>query len=186
MYKIYESDNYIIVTKVENGETFYGHKKNVFIDKNNTNKPFYSIFNVKDFKEDTVLKIGEIQKQDGTLYTEAEFDTFYRTNTGNFNGGGTAPTGDFLSNDETSYIDATLPLAGTELALVEQGGTFKKVEVSDLASNKLDKVTTNDVEKVYIKNADGTQSTKPTSDFGTVKGTGTINRISKFTASDTI
>ena len=68
MYKIYESDNYIIVTRVENGETFYGHKKNVFIDKNNTNKPFYSIFNVKDFKEDTVLKIGEIQKQNGTLF----------------------------------------------------------------------------------------------------------------------
>ena len=52
--------------------------------------------------------------------------------------------------------------------------------------SKLDKVTTVDVEKVYIKNADGTQSTKPTSDFGTVKGTGTINRISKFTASGTI
>lgn len=106
MYKIYESDNYIVVTKVENGETFYGHKKNVFIDKNNTNKPFYSIFNVKDFKEDTVLKIGEIQKQDGTLYTEAEFDTFYRTNTGNFNGGGTAP-----------YI----PLAGTEVGSLVTG-----------------------------------------------------------------
>ena len=53
-------------------------------------------------------------------------------------------------------------------------------------NSKLDKVTTTDVEKVYIKNADGTQSTKPTSEFGTVKGTGTINRISKFTAGGAI
>lgn len=39
--------------------------------------------------------------------------------------------GDFLSNDETTYTAATLPLTGTELALVEQGGTFKKVAVSE-------------------------------------------------------
>lgn len=43
-----------------------------------------------------------------------------------------ASSGDFLSNDETTYTAATLPLAGTELALVEQGGTFKKVAVSEL------------------------------------------------------
>ena len=33
-------------------------------------------------------------------------------------------------------------------------------------NNKLDKVTTVDVEKVYIKNADGTQGVKATSEFG--------------------
>jgi hypothetical protein len=103
MYKIYESNNYIIVESVAPKEVFYGHKKNVFIDKSNVNKPTYSIFNVRDLKDDTTVSIGEIQKQDGSLYTEAEFDTFYRTNTGNFNGGGTAPTGDFI------------PLSGTEL-----------------------------------------------------------------------
>ena len=36
-----------------------------------------------------------------------------------------------LSNDTTDYTDATTPLAGTEIALVEQGGTFKKVAVSE-------------------------------------------------------
>lgn len=40
-------------------------------------------------------------------------------------------TGDFLSNDIADYTAATTPLAGTELALVEQGGTFKKVAVSE-------------------------------------------------------
>lgn len=36
-----------------------------------------------------------------------------------------------LSATITDYIDATLPLAGTEQVLVEQGGTFKKVYISD-------------------------------------------------------
>lgn len=36
-----------------------------------------------------------------------------------------------LTNDTTDYTDATTPLAGTEIALVEQGGTFKKVAVSE-------------------------------------------------------
>lgn len=36
----------------------------------------------------------------------------------------------------------------------------------DLNYSKLDKVSTVDVEKVYIKNADGTQSMKPTSELG--------------------
>jgi hypothetical protein len=121
MYKIYASDNYIIVTKIQNNETFYGHKKNVFIDKSNVNKPVYSIFNVKDLKDNTIVAIGEIQKQDGSLYTEAEFDTFYRTNTGNFNGGGTAPTGgvESVTGDSVDNIDPlnpiinAVPLTGT-------------------------------------------------------------------------
>lgn len=36
-----------------------------------------------------------------------------------------------LTNDTTDYTTATTPLAGTEIALVEQGGTFKKVAVSE-------------------------------------------------------
>ena len=119
MYKIYASDNYIIVTKIQNNETFYGHKKNVFIDKSNVNKPVYSIFNVKDLKDDTIVAIGEIQKQDGSLYTEAEFDTFYRTNTGNFNGGGTAPV---EIDPIFSASEASLFSAGDKTKLDSQSG----------------------------------------------------------------
>ena len=173
-YKIYVKGNYLVVVDTQKNEYFYGIRKEVHVDKSNANTPSYKIFNVKDFSSNIILSVPNILKEDGTAYSEAEFDTFYQENTGNFNGGGTAPTGDFLSNDETSYIDATLPLAGTELALVEQGGTFKKVEVNDLASNKLDKVTTNDVEKVYIKNADGTQGMKPVSEFG---GGGSVQSV---------
>ena len=42
-----------------------------------------------------------------------------------------------LSNDTTDYTDATTPLAGTEIALVEQGGTFKKVAVSEFGGEDI-------------------------------------------------
>ena len=38
-------------------------------------------------------------------------------------------------------------------------------ELYNAVDSKLDKVTTNDVEKVYIKNADGTQGMKPVSEL---------------------
>jgi len=41
-----------------------------------------------------------------------------------------------LTNDTTDYTDATTPLAGTEIALVEQGGTFKKVAVSEFGGSE--------------------------------------------------
>jgi hypothetical protein len=144
MYKIYASDNYIIVTKIQNNETFYGHKKNVFIDKSNVNKPVYSIFNVKDLKDDTIVAIGEIQKQDGSLYTEAEFDTFYRTNTGNFNGGGTAPTGiESLTGDSVDNTDPlnpiinAIPLTGTTVGNPVTGD----IEFQSAISRKITSLT---------------------------------------------
>ena len=39
--------------------------------------------------------------------------------------------GDFLSSDITDYTDATTPLLGTELALIDDGTGFKKVAVSE-------------------------------------------------------
>ena len=43
-----------------------------------------------------------------------------------------------LSNDVADYTTATTPLAGTEIALVEQGGTFKKVAVSEFGGGSSD------------------------------------------------
>lgn len=54
----------------------------------------------------------------------------------------------------------------------------------DSLDKKLDKSTT--ASSVYGTNTAGGQTMIPLSDFGTVKGTGTINRISKFTAIGTI
>jgi hypothetical protein len=48
-----------------------------------------------------------------------------------------------LTNDTTDYTDATTPLAGTEIALVEQGGTFKKVAVSEFGGGGKKTITIN-------------------------------------------
>ena len=135
MYKIYESNNYIIVEMVNPKETFYGHKKEVFIDKSNLDKPVYRIFNVRDLKDGTLLEIGQIQKENGDLYSEAEFDEFYTANTGNFNGGGSAPsqslitvtraeavtlqaTSSFIPGATYTITNADTPLyGGTEITL---------------------------------------------------------------------
>ena len=91
-YKIYTKGNYIVIVDVQKDEYFYGIRKEVHIDKNNVNKAIYRAFNVKDFSSSIILAVPNILKEDGTPYSEAEFDTFYQENTGNFNGGGSAPT----------------------------------------------------------------------------------------------
>ena len=77
----------------------------------------------------------------------------------------------YYSNTDYSEIDPTNKLIYAQRSYVD---------------TKVPKVSTSGVERVYTINPDGSQATKPTSDFGTIKGTGTINRISKFTASGTI
>ena len=72
-------------------------------------------------------------------------------------------------------VDNTDPLNPIVSASVDGGsstwggitGTLSaQTDLQTALNNKLDKVTTNDgIEKVYIKNADGTQVTKATSDF---------------------
>jgi hypothetical protein len=151
MYKIYESDNYIIVTNLKNNETFYGHRKEVFIDKSNVNKPEYSIFKVKDLKDGTVVKIGAIQKQDDSLYTEEEFDTFYRTNTGNFNGGGTAPTGDFIPLTGTTVGN---PVSGDiimsdAISIKPLLGSFESFYIGDIEKGAI-QITDSEINGIQI------------------------------------
>ena len=91
-YKIYTKGNYIVIVDVQKNEYFYGIRKEVHIDKSNVDKAVYRAFKVKDFSSSVILAVPNILKEDGTPYSEAEFDTFYQENTGNFNGGGSAPT----------------------------------------------------------------------------------------------
>ena len=112
-YKIYAKGNYIVVVDVLKNEYFYGIKKEVFVDKSNVNKNTYKIFNVKDFKKDTVITIPNILKEDGTAYSEAEFDTFYQENTGSSNGGGTVGSAteakQDAGNDSLTNINGKIP-----------------------------------------------------------------------------
>ena len=92
IYKIYRESNYIRVIDITTKELYNGAVKEVFVDKSNVQKNEYTLFNVKHFHETAVLAIGKILKEDGSAYSVSEWETFYTENTGNFNGGGTAPT----------------------------------------------------------------------------------------------
>lgn len=90
-YKFYRKDNYIVLSNDFTKETFYGFVKEVLVDKSNLNKPHYRFFNIKDWNSDTPLLITQLLKEDDSPYTQIDFEEFYRQNTGNFNGGGSAP-----------------------------------------------------------------------------------------------
>ncbi len=118
-YKIYTKGYYIVIVDVQKNEYFYGIRKEVHIDKSNVNKAIYRAFNVKDFSSSIILAVPNILKEDGTPYSEAEFDTFYQENTGNFNGGGTAPVETdpvFSASEAASFV------AGDKANLDNQSG----------------------------------------------------------------
>jgi len=84
-YKIYKSGNYIKVIDTTTEELYNGHAKTVFVDKSNVNKAEYKILNIKDLPKNTILKIGEIFKENDSSYSQLEWETFYENETGNFN-----------------------------------------------------------------------------------------------------
>ena len=65
----------------------------------------------------------------------------------------------FTLKEKTSGL---LVVAPEELILVEENSVKEEIDIS----GKLDKVSTAGVERVYIINADGSQGTKATSEFG--------------------
>lgn len=104
---------------------------------------------------------------------------------GGFVSGASGSFGGILFNDgnlnETASLSSlATPINPRNYILPDKNGTIA------IEEDTVIKVTTAGVERVYTINPDGSQATKPTSDFGTIKGTGSINRISKFTASGTI
>ena len=123
-YKIYAKGNYLYIQNMDVGEIFTGFKKEVFVDKTNVNKSIYRFFNVKDWDFKKSLKIEEIYKEDGSLYTEVEFDTFYLENTGN--SGGQDLSGYLLKANNLSDLDSA-PIARNNLGLgtlATQNGIF--------------------------------------------------------------
>lgn len=83
----------------------------------------------------------------------------------------------FPATGETGKIYLALD---TNLTYRWSGSTYV-----DLNSSKLNKVSTVDVQKVYVKNADGTQSMKPTSEFQPVGDYITVNTTQTVTGNKT-
>lgn len=141
-YKIYRKDNYILVVNNLTQETQYGFVKEVFVDKSNLNIANYRIFNVRDFDEKIIISISQILKEDGTPYTQIEFEDFYKQNTGNFNSGGISQgvqtvTGSSVDNTDPQnpIINAIeeAPIDGNQYG--RQDGQWSEIDTS----NKLDR-----------------------------------------------
>ena len=142
-YKIYVKGNYLVVVDTQKNEYFYGIRKEVHVDKSNVNTPSYRIFNVKDFSSNIILSVPNILKENGTAYSEAEFDTFYQENTGNFNGGGSAPTQGVINITRTEAVTlqasssfmsgATYTITDADVNLY--GGT--EITLTAITSNEL-------------------------------------------------
>lgn len=120
-YKIYRSDNYIIVINTSNSDTQYGFTKEVFIDKSNINIPSYRIFNVRDFDEKLSLSINQILKEDGSSYTQAEFEDFYKKNTGNFNDGGNSQGVQSVTGSSVDNTDPLNPVVLPDSTKLDKG-----------------------------------------------------------------
>lgn len=101
-FKFFRKDNYIVLINNLTQVTQYGFVKEVMVDKSNVNKASYRVFGIKDFNDKNSLAIDQLLKEDGSAYTVAEFETFYTQNTGNFNGGGTAPV--VINSDDVENV----------------------------------------------------------------------------------
>lgn len=128
-YKFYRKDNYIILSNNTTKETFYGFVKEVQVDKSNLNKPHYRFFNIKDFNSSTPLVITQLLKEDGSTYTQAEFEEFYTKNTGNFNGGGSAPGVQSVTGSGVDNTDPQNPV------ITAGGATPNLQQVIDISGN---------------------------------------------------
>lgn len=133
-YKIYIKGNYLVIENLKTSEVFYGFKKEVFVDKNNLQQNIYRFFNVKDWNFKNSLYLSQIFKQDGTPYTQNEWEAFYTENTGNFNSGAViapqildalnnanSPSG---SNPFATLGDITLSVKSIDSLVVNSNGTL--------------------------------------------------------------
>lgn len=125
-FKFYRKDNYIVAVNELTQETQYGFVKEVRVDKSNLNKASYRIFNVKDFDDKNSLVIDQLLKEDGTPYTQTEFETFYTQNTGNFNGGGSAPGVQSVTGSGVDNTDPQNPIITSVEEAPEDGNQYAR------------------------------------------------------------
>lgn len=135
MYKIYRKTNYFIIEGYYSKEMFFGHIKDVFVDKNNKNNAVYKMYNIRNWNSDISIPIEKIFKEDSTPYTIEEFDSFYRQNTGNFS--------HFTYPQNLSKIIlveslSDLPEAVSNTIILEDSSTYIIVGDLDLLGNRID------------------------------------------------
>ncbi len=149
-YKIYKKGSILRIERIDRRQIWSGLTSDVLIDKNNLGKPIYRFFNVKDWTDRWGISISQLFKEDGSPYTEVEFD-FFIENTG-FNGGGTAPNDVWQAQvyenrtaviyENKLYILAssvTLPFNSTDFATELVSGSWVEVipDASETVGGKI-------------------------------------------------
>lgn len=129
MYKIYRKGNYLKIQDTKTNEYFSEPIKNVEVTRSNVNETIYEIKGVERFKG-MYIKLSDLVTESGAAYTESTWETFYTENTGNFNGGGTAPTTDTVTNN-SSVPGATV---GDALDTLKNTAGFEVISPIDLSS----------------------------------------------------
>lgn len=122
--------------------------------------------NIKATQESIMVELQPVLNQVIQIPATAETDPIFTASEAhNFVAGDKAnldnQSGINTGDETTITIKTKRPLKTIDNQSLEGTGNIAFPDIS----GKLDKVTTNDVEKVYIKNANGTQAVKPTSDF---------------------
>ena len=113
-YKIFTKDNYFFIIDVETSREYSSHKADVLISKRYKDFDFYTAHNIPDWNILEALKIGELIKENDSLYTESEFETFYQQFTGESSGGsGGGGGGGGSTNGEPSAHDIDESTPGT-------------------------------------------------------------------------
>ena len=104
MYKIYIQNNYFFIQ--DSNSLYEGLKKDVVVKIDNTDSlnPEFTFKKLEDWNESKKIRFSQIVDENGDPFADVDtFITFYTENTGNFNGGGTAP--DLTNYATIQYVD---------------------------------------------------------------------------------
>ena len=86
MPKIYISNNYFYIE--DNGKEYEGHAKEVLVRRKTAGGTEFSFTGVNNWPINKSVALADMTKEDGSAYTLAEFETFYKEGTGKSSGGG--------------------------------------------------------------------------------------------------
>lgn len=89
-YRVYKKGNYLVIKNEETGSIIEGSSSLFEIIKHTTNETGYRFLkNGKNqLGSNKIVELTDIKKEDGSSYTQQEFDDFKNNNTAGFNDGG--------------------------------------------------------------------------------------------------
>lgn len=105
-FKVYKTGNYVYIENEDNSSLSDYPCKDLRFDKPTANADtFNAFFNNKPLGFFTGVSINDIKDESGTVYSLADFNIFYKENTGNFSQASVSGAAGFMDyNDTTGAI----------------------------------------------------------------------------------